>query len=104
MFTVGILILWVLLLGDILYTRYGVWYKGMVEKNPLIRNRFYDLTKSGGLTFADCMLKFALVVVLAGTCRHYGLDNSGLIPFIACVAPAAVITRNALLLRKIGKK
>jgi hypothetical protein len=89
----------VALLGDVAITRYGIWYRGLVEKNPLIKNKYYDLTKTSGGTFIDGAARIGLVTATVAASDHFGVDKAWF--FLMCsVAPIAMIVRNYLLLKK----
>ncbi len=95
--------LWLALLADCLITRWGVWYYGFVEANPLIRNKYWDLTKSAGLTFLDACLRLALVGGLLALSDHFGYDTWQL-PVLCSAGPLFGVIHNLLLIRKLPKK
>lgn len=88
------------LLGDAALTRYGVWYRGMVESNPLIKNKYYNLTKTSGGTFIDGAARIGLVTATVAVSDRFGVDKAWFFLMLSA-APVAMIVRNYLLIRKL---
>jgi hypothetical protein len=92
--------LWVALLADMLITRWGVWNYGFVEKNPLIRNKYWDLTKNAGLSFLDGCLRLGLVCGLLAASDHFGVDRWYL-PVLCSAGSLFGVVHNLILIRRL---
>lgn len=103
---IAVMFLYVSLLADLFVTRWGVWNYGLVEKNPLIRNRFWDLTKSAGLSFVDGAIRTGLIGAYATASDYLGLSDDSLwyVPLIFAAPSLVWVVKNLVLIRRFRTK
>lgn len=97
--SVAFVLLYAAALADIFVTRWGVWYKGLKEANPLAK----WFTRNAYTTFLDGVLKLVLLCVLAKSLEHlgYARDKYFWMPLGLAAVPLFNAFRNFLLLRKL---